>query len=245
MTTVVPLAHLRQANAPAIEHAPILRVDLGAIRSNYLEVRRRYRGRVLSAVVKSDAYGLGLEPVASALVSAGCRVFWVNDLAEASRLRSTAPQAEVYTLMGIGRHHARDFEAIGVTPALVGLDEVEHCARHALVTGRRLPVAMQIDTGLGRLGLGDEELAFLERRPDILDRLDIRLWVSHLAAYNLPDDPANTEQRRKLSYWAFRLPAAPVSLAASSGVLSNLHGDRGGGGAAGGAGVSQSAAASG
>ena len=34
-----------------------------------------------------------------------------------------------------------------------------------------------------------------------------------------PDDPANTEQRRKLSYWAFRLPAAPVSLAASSGVF--------------------------
>jgi len=216
VTTVVPLADPRPAYVPAIEPAPILRVDLGAIRSNYLEVRRRYRGRVLSAVVKSNAYGLGLEPVVAALSAAGCRVFWVNDLAEASRLRSIAPQAEIYALMGLGGHHARDFEAIGAIPALAGLDEVEHCARHALVSERRAPVAVQIDTGLGRLGLSDQELAFIESRPDILDRLDIRLWVSHLAAYNLPDDPDNFDQRRRLSHWAFRLPPAPISLAASS-----------------------------
>jgi len=98
VTTVVPLADPRPAYVPAIESAPILRVDLGAIRSNYLEVRRRYRGRVLSAVVKSNAYGLGLEPVVAALSAAGCRVFWVNDLAEASRLRSIAPQAEMLLL---------------------------------------------------------------------------------------------------------------------------------------------------
>jgi len=68
-----------------------LRVDLEAIRSNYREVRRRYRGRVLSAVVKSDAYGLGLAPVVAALAEAGCRAFWVNDLEEASRVRDIAP----------------------------------------------------------------------------------------------------------------------------------------------------------
>jgi alanine racemase len=78
---------------------------------------------------------------------------------------------------------------------------------------------VQVDTGLGRLGLCREELDFLAASPEILDHLDIRLWVSHLAAYNLPEDPGNADQRRNLLDWLKRLPAAPISLSASSGVF--------------------------
>lgn len=208
-----------RADSVPTEHAPVLRIDLGAIRLNYLEMRRRYQGRVLSAVVKSDGYGLGLEPLVKVLVEAGCKAFWVNDLHEAIRVRSVAGEADIYTLMGLGNHRPRDFEAIGAIPALAGLDEVEHCAGHALAGWRPMPVAIQIDTGLGRLGLGHEELAVLSSRRSMLARLDIRLWVSHLASYNLPDDPANREQRSKLVNWVSSLPPAPVSLAASSCVF--------------------------
>ncbi|MDQ6435509.1 alanine racemase [Mesorhizobium sp. LHD-90] len=205
--------------ATSPDNAPSLRVDLGAIRSNFLEMRRRYHGQILSAVVKSDAYGLGLEPVVRALAATGCKVFWVNDLEEAARVKSVAPEAAAHTLMGLANAHIRDFEALGVIPALTSLAEVEHCARHALLAGRRAAVAIQIDTGLGRLGLCEEELAFLAGEPDMLAHLDIRLWVSHLAAYNLPEDPENAEQRRRLREWVSRLPPAPISLAASSGVF--------------------------
>jgi alanine racemase len=197
----------------------VLSVDLDAVRSNYREIRRRYRGEVLSAVVKSNAYGLGLDRIVGALLEAGCRVFWANDLAEASRIRSLAPNAHIFTLMGLAGHHVSDFERARVIPALAGLEEVEICARHGLLEERRMAVAVQIDTGLGRLGLGDQELAFLSNRKDILDQLDVRLWVSHLASYNLPRDPRNVSQRAMLVEWIARLPSAPVSLAASSGVF--------------------------
>jgi len=121
--------------------------------------------------------------------------------------------------MGLCGNHLRDFEAIGATPALASLEEVEHCARHALMTQRRVPVVIQIDTGLGRLGLRVEELMRLVNQPDTLNRLDIGLWVSHLAAYNCPDDPANFEQRQKLLHWTSLLSSAPISLSASSGVF--------------------------
>jgi alanine racemase len=218
MTAVIPLASVKQAVAPANAHAPLLRVDLGAIRRNYHEARRRYRGELLSAVVKSDAYGLGIEPVVTALSAAGCAHFWVNDLEEAACVRPIAPGAAIYTLMGLCGHHIRDFEALSVIPALVGLDEVEHCAGHAVTRGRPCHVAIQIDTGLGRLGVSERDLGSLGES-GTLDRLDIRLWVSHLAAYNLPDDPANREQRRMLVAWTSRLPRAPISLAASSGIF--------------------------
>ncbi|MEQ1956160.1 alanine racemase [Mesorhizobium yinganensis] len=208
-----------EVNATSPENAPSLRIDLGAVRSNFQEMRRRYHGQVLSAVVKSDAYGLGLEPVVRALVGAGCRDFWVNDLEEAARVRLTAPQATAYTLMGLAGADISDFEAVRAMPAVATLAELEHCARHAMLAGRRISIAVQVDTGLGRLGLCEEELAFLAGQPDMLAYLDIKLWVSHLAAYNLPDDPENAEQRRKLRDWVSALPHAPISLAASSGVF--------------------------
>lgn len=219
MNSVLSFPNPRQLPPASSENAARLRIDLGAIRSNYLEMRRRYGGQVLAAVVKSDAYGMGLDRVVQVLAEAGCRAFWVNEIDEAMRVRANAPDAAAYTLMGLNGGHIRDFEAVGAIPALVGIAEVEHCVRHALLGQRRVAVAVQVDTGLGRLGLGQEELAFLADRPDMLEHLDIRLWVSHLAAYNLPDDPGNREQRSRLRDWLRPLPAAPVSLSASSGVF--------------------------
>ena len=90
----LPLPILPLPSVPQLPGtAPSLRVDLDALRANYRTMRGRYAGRVLSAVVKSDAYGLGLDPVVRALVEAGCRDFWANDLEEASRARQAAPNA--------------------------------------------------------------------------------------------------------------------------------------------------------
>jgi alanine racemase len=174
---------------------------------------------VLSAVVKSNAYGMGLDAIVGLLADAGCRDFWAGDLEEARSVRALAPNAAVYALMGLGGAHIRDFEAAGVVPALASLSEVEHCARHGMVGGRRVAVAIQIDTGLGRLGLCGEDLAFLAGQAAMMDHLDIRLWVTHLAAYNLPDDPENAEQRGRLLGWLRPLPSAPISLVASAGVF--------------------------
>ena len=41
-----------------------------------------------AAVIKADAYGCGIEPVARHLVQAGCKTFFVADLAEARRVRA-------------------------------------------------------------------------------------------------------------------------------------------------------------
>ena len=83
-------------------------------------------------------------------------------------------------------------------------------------------MVIQVDTGLGRLGLGEEEIAALGRRASMLEALRVRVWVSHLAAYNLPDDPANAEQRARLVRWALRLQTAPISLAASAGIFMSM-----------------------
>jgi len=203
----------------ALERGPVLDIDLDAIRENFRAMAGRHSGDTLSAVVKSDAYGLGLERVGRALADAGCTAFWVNDLDEAVRLRMSVPDATVYTLFGLGMNSPANFDGTGIVPVLSSFAEVERCADRARRTGRAMPVAIQLDTGLGRLGLTGRDVDLLADRPELMDGLDIRCWVSHLAAFDLPDAPANRVQRDTLVDWVGRLRPAPISLASSSGLF--------------------------
>lgn len=205
--------------APRAATAPVLKVDLDAIRANWAQAKRLSAPGGLSAVLKADAYGLGLVPVARALAAAGCADFWVNDLDEAERLRAAVPAARIFCLMGLAGAPPAAFAALGAVPALVSPAEVEACARHAAASGRAMRVALQIDTGLGRLGLSEAETARLAAAPARLAGLELAALVSHLAAYNLPDDPGNAAQLARLARLARGLPPAPLSLSASSGLF--------------------------
>lgn len=210
---------LRPAGADlALERGPVFDIDLGAIAANWRGVAARYCGRTLSAVLKSDAYGLGLERIGTVLADAGCSSFWVNDLDEAVRLRMAVPGVTVYALFGLGLHSPANFEGTGIVPVLSSLGEVERCADAARRTGRPLAAAIQLDTGLGRLGLTGLDVDRLAERPDLLAALDVRCWVSHLAAFDLPDAPSNLAQRATLVDWVGRLKPAPISLASSAGL---------------------------
>lgn len=209
---------MRAAGDTAQDRGPVFDIDLGAIQANYRAMTDRHTGSTLSAVVKSDAYGLGLERVGETLAKAGCRTFWVNDLDEAVRLRMSVPKATVYALFGLGLHSPANFDGTGIVPVLSSFGEVERCGVRVARSGRRMAVAIQLDTGLGRLGLTGPDVDRLTDRPDLLDGLDIRCWVSHLAAFDLPDAPSNLKQRAMLVDWVGRLRPAPISLASSAGL---------------------------
>ena len=198
---------------------PVLEVNLQAIVDNHRTLRRRFTGTAVTAVIKSDAYGLGAQPVAQALAETGCGTFWVNDLIEALALRPAVPKATIYALQGLGVDAVEGFRAAGVIPVLAGLAEVERAAEAARHAGAALPVAIQLDTGLGRLGLPAGEVECLIAAPELTDGLDIRCWVSHLAAFDRPEDPLNDRQRALFEAWTARLPSAALSLAASACVF--------------------------
>ncbi|CAH1658465.1 MULTISPECIES: alanine racemase [unclassified Chelatococcus] len=195
-----------------------LHVDLAAIRANFAQMQRRFTGGAVTAVVKSNAYGLGLEPVVASLSAAGCDTFWVDDLEEALRVRAMAPSATVYTLLGLAGREPVAFLKADVVPVLVSVAEMRAVAAFAAASGVPMPVAVQIDTGLGRLGLTGEDFLDGTVLGDLWRHLDVRAWVSHLAAFDRPDDASNDDQYNRLLRWLAELPQAPVSLASSSGV---------------------------
>src|ERR1700686_4533671 len=86
---------------PPAQAGGILTVDLAAIEANWRTLGRRAMPTECAAVIKADGYGCGIEQVAAHLAKAGCKTFFVADLAEARRARAVAPESAIYVLNGV------------------------------------------------------------------------------------------------------------------------------------------------
>jgi alanine racemase len=106
-----------------------------------------------------------------------------------------------------------------ITPVLGTLAEIEAWTRAGRRMGRRLPAIVHVDTGMARLGLDAAELAVLQRDHGRLAGIGMEYVMSHLAAAEVPDDPANEQQRLRFADACAGLPPARRSLANSSGIF--------------------------
>ena len=212
----------------------VLTIDLAAIVANWRLLGMRAAPAACAAVVKADAYGLGMAQVAPALADAGCRVFFVATLDEGIALRrllhARAEEAEVlaaspampeaiFILNGAPRGCESDLLQYGLMPVLNGLDDIAAWGTLAAMLGATLPAALHVDTGMCRLGLSPAELATLAREPERLDGTGVVLVMSHLACADEPAHELNHQQRDAFLAARAQLPAAPSSLAASSGIF--------------------------
>ncbi|MFI2754297.1 alanine racemase [Cellulomonas sp. P22] len=168
-------------------------VDLAAIRTNVRSLAAHAPTAQVMAVVKADAYGHGLVPVAEAAVAAGATWLGVAQMGEALELRAagvTTPRLLTWLYAPgapLAAAVAADVDVSVAAPW--ALAEVVAAARHA---GRTARIHLKVDTGLGRNGLTPDVL------PDVLDtalRAEaegavqvVGLW-SHLAFADEPDHP--------------------------------------------------------
>jgi len=189
-----------------------LQIDLDALARNYARLRAAAAPAECTAVVKADAYGLGVAPVARRLLREGCTRFFVATAAEAGELRAVAPGVDIYVLEGARAGQLDTLAAARATPVLCSLEQVEHWAGR----GRAL---LQIDTGMARLGLSSREVDELARRPELLAGIEVELVVTHLACADEPDHPLNCEQLETFDRLRRKLPTARVSIGNSAGTM--------------------------
>ena len=206
-----------EASAGESNTGAVLEVDLDAIADNWRTVCRIHPWGPVAVVLKANAYGLGAPAVASHLFAAGCRHFFVAQLDEARPLRPLLPGAMLTALNGLWPGDAPAYADAGVAPVLGSLSEVEEWSAHARTAGRALPALLHVDTGMNRLGLSPTEVDTLVAEPARLDGVRLLYVMTHLVSAECPDDPINALQRDRFAQAAARLPAAPRSLANSSG----------------------------
>jgi len=195
----------------------LLTVDLGALAANYRHLSERLGSAQCGAVVKADGYGLGAATIAPALFGAGCRHFFVAHLEEGVALRRSVPaQAAISVMHGVFAGGEADCVAHDLVPVCNSPAQLARWKQQAHVVGRRLPVILQIDTGMARFGFAPAEL---DSVGDDLAGLTLQYVMSHLACADTPEHPANTEQRVRFDTSRARLPPAPATFAASSGIF--------------------------
>lgn len=189
-------------------------VDLDALARNYAKLRGLAAPAECAAVVKADAYGLGVEAVTRRLVREGCRRFFVATSTEGATLRRLLPGAAIYVFEGAPEGVEAAFAEARLTPVLNSLQQVRRWVR-----GAGGPAILHLDTGMSRLGLGGAEVLELASRPDLLEGLEIEYVMTHLACADEPGHALNRRQLEEFERLRRLLPAAPTSIANSAGIL--------------------------
>ena len=204
----------------------LLTVDLDAITHNFNLLKRRLNGADCAAVVKANAYGLGAIPVVRALVGTGCTDFFVATLDEGIELRESFPDIRIGIFNGLMAGEEAPCSRHRLIPVINDLDQLARWRASDDGDSSRKAV-LHIDTGMCRLGLTQNDVNTLAREPERLRGIDLCLLMSHLACADEADHPLNGRQRETFTAELARLPAAPVSLANSSGIFlgSDFHFD--------------------
>lgn len=206
----------------AVRAGALLTVDLAAVKANYRRLLKELGGVACAAVVKADAYGLGIDRLAPALAEAGAEIFFVAQLDEAVALRAilaSRPDAKVCVLNGLMRGAESDYRAHDVVPVLNSLDDIGRWRDLAKGEGRALEAMLHVDTGMSRLGLPRAELDTLADDHTLLDGIRVSHLMSHLACADEPAHPLNARQREDFETARRRLPPCPACFANSSGIF--------------------------
>ena len=204
--------------AEEAEAGAILTVDLSAIVENWRTLAALAAPAECAAVVKADAYGLGIDQVAPALWRAGARTFFVAHLKEALHLRRLLPDAVIHALNGLLPGTATAFASHDIRPVLGSAPEISEWSDHCREAGVSLPAAIHVDTGMHRLGISLEEAVQLSQTYRLLG-FKPSLVMTHLACADTPGHVLTARQRLVFADVARRFPRVKASLANSAGTL--------------------------
>lgn len=138
----------------------VVTVDLECIRHNYRTQKSVLpQGVEIMAVVKADAYGHGMLPVAVALSGIGVGHFAVALAEEGVALREGGVSGEILVLGPAMKEAVPEALRQGLTQTVFTPEMVEVLEREAVRQGRNAPVHIKLDTGMGRIGLRSPEEA--------------------------------------------------------------------------------------
>ncbi|MGI4776059.1 MAG: alanine racemase, partial [Janthinobacterium lividum] len=199
-----------------------LEIDLSKIQQNYKILQSICLPAEIGAAIKANAYGLGAARVVPSLYEAGCRNFFVANIDEGFEARSKlAPGKDIniYVLNGVFTDDLAMFESENLVPVLNHLEQVNIWQQFTQFKKKILPCVIHINTGINRLGMGDDEIRKLVCNSSLIDNLEIKYVMSHLSASEDYNNSYNEFQLNRFSNYLKYFPKAKASLSNSSGIF--------------------------
>jgi len=142
--------------------ATYVRVNLAAIDSNVQAVLSRLDDSQLMAVVKSNAYGHGMVPVAERCVAAGAQWLGVSYVDEAVKLRAAGVTAPALAFVPPTEEQCRAAVEQDITVTITTEDHLAWLREAAAQTGQIATAQIFVDADLGRPSAGDDLVRLLQ-----------------------------------------------------------------------------------
>lgn len=170
-------------------------VDLTALAHNLRQIRRILSpGVAIMAVVKANAYGHGATETAEALIREGVDRLAVFSIEEGVALRQAGITESIVILGPVFRQQCKELFAHQLVPVVSDPSTLEALQDSAPGRSSPYPIHLKIETGMGRLGLTQEELENVLVRRTFPSSLYLEGLMSHLAdADGL--DPDSTDRQ--------------------------------------------------
>lgn len=164
-------------------------VDLSCLASNVREFKRILSPDVrILAVIKADAYGHGAYEVSQVVLKEGAVMLGVASLEEGLELRKKGNRSPILILGYTDPRQNRLLIDNDLTPTIFHWDAASSLSEQALALGKKVPVHVKLDTGMGRLGLQEpaQILYFLEKLSG-LDGIRLEGLFTHFATADEKD----------------------------------------------------------
>ncbi|MGH1456612.1 MAG: alanine racemase [Alphaproteobacteria bacterium] len=196
-----------------------LTINLQSLRKNYRALNALSSENCkTAAVVKANAYGIGVEYVAPALYTEGARKFFVATLDEGVQLRGIlSDDVTIFILNGFWAAERETYHEHNLIPVLNSYNEIDAYLEFAIETSAKLPANIHFDIGMNRLGVPSEEYEAVYTMD--LSGLDILYVMGHLSSSEELDNPHNEIQRKRFEEIAAHFPYAKKCLSNSGGVF--------------------------
>lgn len=198
----------------------LLRIDLDAIARNWTALDKISPGALTGAVVKANAYGLGLEPVARTLAQAGAQFFFVANPEEALILRQALPNVHIFVLGGLWPRTAELYAERRLMPIIHSMAMLDEWLDFCMQRGEAYPAALNFDTGMNRLGFRLSDVNWVRQQMQ-RSGYQPQVIMSHLCCADIPNHEKNRTQLALFQSIMAHFPDIPASLANSAGLMGN------------------------
>ncbi len=195
-----------------------LSIDLGALARNWRALDKVSAGALTAAVVKADAYGIGIDKASKALHAAGARFFFVATPDEGMAVRAAVPDAHIFILYGLYPGAANLYIRQNLMPVLSSMSMLEEWIAKCIERNEAYPAAFHFDTGINRLGFRLNEASLVRESIEKLGYAP-QMVMSHLACADTPNHEKNRTQLALFGSVMSQFPGIPASLSNSAGLM--------------------------
>lgn len=170
-------------------------VDLTALAHNLTQFRRTLAaGCDVMAVVKANAYGHGAQETAKALIQQGVPRLAVVSVNEGLELRQAGITVPIVILGSIFHEQFQELIAHRLTPVVSDLAILTSFGKATASLATPIPIHLKVDTGMGRLGLTQNELEDVIRTHTFPLSLQLEGLMTHLSDTDGPDEETTIQQ---------------------------------------------------